>query len=111
MPNSANGQQVVKYLMMRNIFSSDPAHYFSPGVLLTEGSRGVQVVPRALIGPRSLIEKQNQLDLCCAVMVNKQEHYKMSISPANLNIPPISSCHTNGPARAQLQESCLDTKR
>ena len=52
-------------MMMRNIFSSDPAHYFSPGVLLTEESRGVQVAPRALIGPRSLIEKQNQLDLCC----------------------------------------------
>ena len=43
--------------------SSDPAHYLSPGVLLTEESRGVQVVPRALIGPRSLIEKQNQLEI------------------------------------------------
>ena len=49
--------------MMRNIFSSHPAHYYSPGVLLTEESRGVQVAPRALIGPRSLIEKQNQLAL------------------------------------------------
>ena len=49
--------------MMRNIFSNDPAHYYSPGVLLTEESRGVQVVPRALIGPRSLIEKQNQLEI------------------------------------------------
>ena len=52
-----------KYLLMRNIFYSDSAHYPSPGVLLTEESRGVQVVPRALIGPRSLIEKQNQLEI------------------------------------------------
>ena len=51
---------------MRNIFSLTTllsAHYLSPGVLLTEESRGVQVAPRALIGPRSLIEKQNQLEI------------------------------------------------
>ena len=62
MANSANGQQVVKIFDDEKYFlSSDPAHYLSPGVLLTEESRGAQVAPRALIGPRSLIEKQNQL--------------------------------------------------
>ena len=64
MANSANGGQVVKIFDDEKYFlQRSGAHYLSPGVLLTEGSRGVQVGPRALIGPRSLIEKQNQLAL------------------------------------------------